>query len=230
MTSDSAIRKKGRSLVKEEILVLGLGRFGRALARTLLELGHEVMGLDSDAETVQAATRDLPHVVQVDATDVDAMRELGVSDFETAVVAIGTDVEASILATYILVDLRVPRIWAKAITAPHGAILERVGAHRVVFPERDMGIRVAHTLTGRTIDYLELDPHFALVETTVPREVAGKKLANAEIRKKYGLTVVCVKQDGGTFTYATPDTVLTEGDVLVVAGEPRKAEEFASLD
>lgn len=217
-------------MVKEEILVLGLGRFGRALARTLLELGHEVMGLDSDAETVQAATRDLPHVVQVDATDVDSMRELGVSDFETAVVAIGTDVEASILATYILVDLRVPRIWAKAITTPHGAILERVGAHRVVFPERDMGIRVAHTLTGRTIDYLELDPHFALVETTVPREVAGKTLANAEIRKKYGLTVVCVKQDGGTFTYATPDTVLTEGDVLVVAGEPRKAEEFASLD
>lgn len=217
-------------MVREEILVLGLGRFGRALARTLLELGHEVMGLDSDAETVQAATRDLPHVVQVDATDVDAMRELGVNDFETAVVAIGTDVEASILATYILVDLRVPRIWAKAITASHGAILERVGAHRVVFPERDMGIRVAHTLTGRTIDYLELDPHFALVETTVPREVAGKKLANAEIRKKYGLTVVCVKQDGGTFTYATPDTVLAEGDVLVVAGEPRKAEEFASLD
>jgi trk system potassium uptake protein TrkA len=230
MTSDSVIRRKGRSLDKEEILVLGLGRFGRALARTLLELGHEVMGLDSDAETVQAATRDLPHVVQVDATDVDAMRELGVNDFETAVVAIGTDVEASILATYILVDLRVPRIWAKAITAPHGAILERVGAHRVVFPERDMGIRVAHTLTGRTIDYLELDPHFALVETTVPREVAGKKLANAEIRKKYGLTVVCVKQDGGTFTYATPETVLAEGDVLVVAGEPRKAEEFASLD
>jgi trk system potassium uptake protein TrkA len=217
-------------LVKEEILVLGLGRFGRALARTLLELGHEVMGLDSDAETVQAATRDLPHVVQVDATDVDAMRELGVTDFETAVVAIGTDVEASILATYILVDLRVPRIWAKAITSSHGAILERVGAHRVVFPERDMGVRVAHTLTGRTIDYLELDPHFALVETTVPREVAGKKLANAEIRKKYGLTVVCVKQDGGTFTYATPDTVLSEGDILVVAGEPRKAEEFASLD
>ncbi len=217
-------------MVREEILVLGLGRFGRALARTLLELGHEVMALDSDAETVQAATRDLPHVVQVDATDVDAMRELGVNDFETAVVAIGTDVEASILATYILVDLRVPRIWAKAITASHGAILERVGAHRVVFPERDMGIRVAHTLTGRTIDYLELDPHFALVETTVPREVAGKKLANAEIRKKYGLTVVCVKQDGGTFTYATPDTVLSEGDVLVVAGEPRKAEEFASLD
>ena len=86
---------------REEILVLGLGRFGRALARTLLELGHEVMGLDSDAETVQAATRDLPHVVQVDATDIDAMRELGVNDFETAVVAIGTDVEASILATYI---------------------------------------------------------------------------------------------------------------------------------
>jgi len=230
MGSGSGTRRKGLSLVKQEILVIGLGRFGRALARTLLEQGHEVMGVDADAETVQAATRYLPHVVQVDATDVDAMRELGASDFETAVVAIGTDIEASILATYILVDLKIPRIWAKAITGSHGAILERVGAHRVVFPERDMGVRVAHTLTGRTIDYLELDPHFALVETTVPREVAGKTLADAEIRSKYGLTVVCVKQGNGPFTYTTPETMLREGDVLVVAGEPRKAEEFASLE
>lgn len=217
-------------MVKEEILVIGLGRFGRALARTLQELGHEVMGVDADAEKVQSATRDLPHVVQVDATDMEAMRELGANDFETAVVAIGTDTQASILATYVLVDMKIPRIWAKAITGSHGAILERVGAHRVVFPERDMGIRVAHTLTGRTIDYLELDPHFALVETTVPREVAGRTLAKAEIRSRYGLTVVCVKQGNGPFTYATPETMLREGDVLVVAGTPRQAEMFASLD
>ncbi len=215
---------------REEILVIGLGRFGRSLAKTLVELGHEVMGVDADADCVQAATRDLQHVVQVDATDIDAMRDLGAADFETAVVAIGSDTEASIIATYVLVDLRVPRIWAKAITSSHGAILERVGAHRVVFPERDMGVRVAHTLTGRTIDYLELDPHFALVETPAPQIVIGKPLRHAEIRSKWGLTVVCVKQGEGNFTYATPDTVLREGDLLVVAGEPRKAEEFASLD
>ncbi len=215
---------------KQEILLIGLGRFGRSLAKTLLELGHEVMGVDATPEVVQAATRELPHVVQVDATDVDAMRELGAADFETAVVAIGTDIEASVIATFNLVDLKIPRVWAKAITASHGAILERVGAHRVVFPERDMGIRVAHTLTGRTIDYLELDPHFALVETSVPREVSGKTLKEAEIRSRYGLTVVCVKQGNGPFTYATPETLLRDGDVLVVAGEPRRAEAFASLD
>ncbi len=215
---------------KQEILLIGLGRFGRSLAKTLLDLGHEVLGVDATPEVVQAATRELPHVIQVDATDVDAMREMGAADFETAVVAIGTDIEASVVATFNLVDLKIPRIWAKAITASHGAILERVGAHRVVFPERDMGIRVAHTLTGRTIDYLELDPHFALVETSVPREVSGKTLKEAEIRSRYGLTVVCVKQGNGPFTYATPETLLRDGDVLVVAGEPRRAEAFASLD
>lgn len=215
---------------RDEVLVIGLGRFGRSLAKTLVKLGHEVMGVDSDAETVQAATRDLQHVVQADATDFEAMRDLGASDFETAVVAIGSGIESSIIATYVLVDLRIPRIWAKAITASHGAILERVGAHRVVFPERDMGVRMAHTLTGRTIDYLELDENFALLETEAPREVHGKPLAKAEIRKRWGCTVVAVKQADGMFTYATPDTVLHHGDILVIAGEPRKAEEFASLD
>jgi trk system potassium uptake protein TrkA len=231
MVVSTVIPRKGRSLAKkQEILVIGLGRFGRALARELVDLGHDVMGADYDTATVQSVTRDLQHVVQVDATDMEAMREIGAQDFETAVVAIGTDTEASILATYLLVDMKVPHIWAKAITGSHGAILERVGAHRVVFPERDMGIRVAHTLTGRTIDYLELDPQFALVETTVPREVSGKMLKEAELRRRFGLTVVCIKPPGGQFTYATPETMLREGDILVVAGEPRKAEEFASLD
>ncbi len=214
----------------EEVLVIGLGRFGRALARELDKLGHQVLGVDFDAETVRAATRDLQHVVQIDATSVDAMRELGAGDFQTAVVAIGGDIEASIIATYVLVDLGVPRIWAKAITGSHGAILNRVGAHRVVFPERDMGIRVAHTLTGRTIDYLELDPNFALLETPTPQAFIGMKLRDTAIRANYGLTVVCVKRDGEEFTYATPDTVLREGDLLVVAGQPIRAEQFASLD
>ncbi len=197
---------------------------------TLVELGHDVLAVDADHEKVQAAARDLQHVVQVDATDIDAMRDIGASDFETGVVAIGSDTESSIIATYVLVDLRLPRIWAKAITSSHGAILERVGAHRVIFPERDMGVRMAHTLTGQTIDYLELDENFALVETTAPKEVVGKPLAKAEIRKRFDCTVVAVKQADGMFTYATPETVLQTGDILVVAGEPRKAEQFASLD
>lgn len=217
-------------MAKEEILIIGLGRFGRGLAETLLSLGHEVLGIDANADVVQAASRKMPHVVEADATDIEAMRQLSADEFRTAVVAIGSGVEASILATYVLVDLKIPRIWAKAITKSHGGILERVGAQKVVFPERDMGVRVAHILSGRSIDYLELDPHFALVETEAPKEVCGVPLKDAHIRQKYGLTVVCVKHGDGPFTYATSDTVLSEGDVLVVAGEPSKAEEFASLD
>jgi trk/ktr system potassium uptake protein len=212
-----------------EFLVVGLGRFGGALAQTLVDLGHDVLGVDSDPRTVQSYADALTHVVECDSTDSEAMAQIGAADFGTAVVAIGTDMEASILTTALLADIGVGRIIAKAITAPHGTILERVGAHRVIFPERDMGVRVGHTLTGRTMDYIQLDPGFALVEATAPTELVGKTLASAQVRRRYGITVVCVKPSGGTFTYATPDTVVEEGDVLVVAGETERAEAFSEL-
>jgi trk system potassium uptake protein TrkA len=209
-----------------EFLVIGLGRFGGGLAETLVELGHDVLGVDADPKLVQSFANRLTHVVEADSTDMDAMRQVGAGDFGTAVVAVGTDIEASILTTSVLVDLRVPKIVAKAVSEAHGKILERVGANRVVFPERDMGIRVGHSLAGALIDYFQLDPGFALVETTAPRELVGRTLAQAEVRKRYGITVVCVKPRGGSFTYATPDTVVEEGDILVVAGETRRAEAF----
>ena len=214
---------------RDAFLVIGLGRFGGALAETLIELGHEVLGVDADPRTVQDYAGLLTHVVEADSTDVDAMRQVGAAALQSAVVANGTNVEASILTTSVLADLGVPRILAKAITRAHGRILERVGAHRVIFPERDMGIRVGHTLTGRTLDYIQLDPGFALVETIAPREIVGKTLAEAEVRRRYGITVVCIKPAGGSFTYATPGTVVKEGDVLVVAGETPQAEGFGEL-
>lgn len=214
---------------EREFLVIGLGRFGGGLAETLGELGHDVLGVDSDPKLVQEYSPRLTHVVEADSTDIEAMRQLGAGEFETAVVAIGTDLEASILTTAVLVDLGVDRIVAKAISMPHGKILERVGAHRVVFPERDMGVRVGHSLAGAMIDYFELDPGFALVETTAPREIVGKTLAAAEVRRRYGITVVCIKPEGGHFTYATPETVVNDGDILVVAGETKRAEAFGEL-
>jgi trk/ktr system potassium uptake protein len=213
----------------DQTLVIGLGRFGRALADTLTRLGNEVLGVDASPRVVQACAADLTHVVQADATDVEALRQIGAADFGRAAVTIGTDIQASILATYALVDLGVPRIWAKAVTAEHGAILERVGAHRVVFPELEMGERVAHTMVGRTIDYVELDEDFVLIETTAPRELAGQTLKDAGLRKRYEVTVVAVKPPGGPFTYATPETVVRAGDVLVVAGRRDKAEAFAAV-
>jgi trk system potassium uptake protein TrkA len=209
--------------------VIGLGRFGGGLAETLLDMGHDVLGVDADSKLVQSFAGRLTHVVEADSTSLEAMRQLEVGNFGTAVVAIGTDIEASILTTAVLVDLGVRKIVAKAVSEAHGKILERVGAHRVVFPERDMGIRVGHSLAGSILDYFQLDPGFALVETIAPKEIVGKTLAQAEVRKRYGITVVCIKPGDGSFTYATPETVVNEGDVLVVAGETRRAESFGEL-
>ncbi|MGD9695118.1 MAG: TrkA family potassium uptake protein [Thermoleophilia bacterium] len=215
---------------EDQTLVIGLGRFGRTLAATLGELGHQVLGVDASAKVVQACAPGMTHVVQADATDVEALRQVGAEDFANAVVAIGSDIQASILATYALVDLKIPRIWAKAITVEHGAILERVGADRVVFPERDMGVRVAHTMVGHIIDYIELDEDFVLIEGRVPRSLVGKTLEQAGIRRHYGVSIVCIKRPGDRFTYTTPDTVLNEDDLVVVAGDIRKAEAFSVLD
>jgi trk system potassium uptake protein TrkA len=213
-----------------QFLVLGLGRFGGALARDLIEHGFEVLGVDLDPKLVQAHAPLLTHVVEADTTDADTLRQLGAEDFETAVVAIGTDIEASILTTSVLSELEVPLIVAKAISNAHGRILSRVGAHRVVFPERDMGIRVARRLAGRdVIDYMEIDPGFVLIETTAPPDLVGRSLAEAEVRRRYGLTVVSIKTPGEPATYATPETVPKQGDILVVAGDTAKVEKFVQL-
>ena len=213
----------------EQVAVLGLGRFGGAVAAELARLGFEVLGIDNDSGTVQHYVDLVTHVVEGDATNTEVLRQLGVSDFRYAVVAMGTDIEASVLTTAALVDLEIPNIWAKAVTRSHGRILERVGAHHVVFPEHDMGHRVAHLVGARIIDWFPLDEEFAMVETTVPSELAGRTLGEEHIRERYGVTVVCIKPEGENFTYATPETVLEKGAVVVVAGPSAKAEAFAHL-
>ena len=218
-----------RDIASDGVLVVGLGRFGTALAQTLVDLGHQVLGVDSDPGNVQQNADVLTHVVEADATDEEVMRQLGAGEFGRAVVGIGTDLEASILTTSVLVDLEVPDIWAKAVTVPHGRILERVGAHHVVFPEHDMGRRVAHLVTGRMIEFVQLDEGFALVELKPPKEIVGRSLADSQVRSRYGITVVCIKPRGGSFTYATPETVPGADDILVVAGETDRAQGFAEL-
>jgi trk system potassium uptake protein len=218
-----------KSVPEDGVLVVGLGRFGSSLAETLMELGHDVLGVDADPRIVQDLADDLTHVLEADSTDVEVLRQLGAGEFGRAVVAIGTDLEASILTTSVLVDLGVPDIWAKAITVAHGRILERVGAHHVVYPEHDMGRRVAHLLSGRMTEFVQLDQGFALVELRPPRQVVGRSLADSQVRSRYGITVVCIKPEGGAFTYATPDTVPGPNDIIVVAGETPRVEGFANL-
>jgi trk system potassium uptake protein TrkA len=211
------------------VLVVGLGRFGSALANTLLRLDREVMAIDFDARRVQEHAQQLDHVVQADSTNVHALRQIGAQDVETAVVCIGTDIEASVLTAAALVDLEVPNIWAKAITEAHGRILERVGCHHVVFPEADMGGRVAHLLSGSMLEYIALDDDFAIVETAVPAAVAGRPLSEIGLRARYAVTVVCIKKPGHPFTYATADTVLEADDLIVVAGHMKDVHRFATF-
>lgn len=215
--------------VSDQVLVIGLGRFGSAIAEELEHIGFEVLGVDGDARRVQQYADRLTHVLQADTTDIETLRQIGASEFSRAVVAIGSDIEASILTCAALADLGVDDIWAKAVTASHGKILERVGAHHVVFPEGEMGRRVAHVVGGRMLDWFQLDSEFALVETVAPVEILGRTLADVGVRARYGVTVVCVKPVDCPFTYATAETVLEEGDVLVVAGPTERAERFARL-
>ncbi|MGC1164668.1 MAG: TrkA family potassium uptake protein [Solirubrobacterales bacterium] len=211
------------------ILVLGLGRFGGAIAETLTDLGHEVLAVDQNHDTVQRFAGSLTHVVEADTTSEAALRQVGADQFDCAVVAIGSHIEASILTTSVLADLGLSTIWAKAVTRAHSRILSRVGATRVVLPEHDMGARVAHLVAGRALNYIEFEDGFALVETTTPAEYVGKTLAEAGIRAEHGVTVVSIKRRGEDFSYATPETTIGAGDLLIVAGKTKLAERFAAL-
>jgi len=215
---------------RSEIMIVGLGRFGSAAATSLMDLGQDVIGVDSDEKLVQRHAPLLTEAVQVDATDIDAMRLIGAEEVQTAVVAIGNDIEASILAASVLLELEVPRVWAKAVSDRHGRILGRLGVHRVVFPERDMGDRVAHGLVGLAIDFVLIGADFAMAETTAPKEALGRTLAEVGLRRKYDVTVVCTKPPGGTFSLTGPDTILQPDDTLLVIGEKENVERFSRLD
>lgn len=218
----------------ESVTVIGLGRFGSALALELTKLGTDVLGIDTDAKRVQNLAGQLPNVVVADSTDIEALRQLGVGEFRRAVVAIGSDIEASILTTSLLAELEVPDIWGKALSRQHGKILSRVGAHHVVLPEHEMGERVAHLLTGRMLDYVEVDDDFAMVKTKPPRDIVSLPLRDTRLRARYGVTVVAVKSQAkgsaASFTYATPDTILMYGDVILVVGRIKDVEKFAETD
>jgi trk system potassium uptake protein len=212
------------------VVVLGLGRFGKSLALELEGDGVEVLGIERDGKRVQDLAGRLTHVVQADSTDVEAMRQLSVGEFGRAVIGIGSDLEASVLTAFVLRSLDVPNIWAKAVTESQGKILEQVGVHHVIRPEHDMGRRVAHLVRGKMIDYIEFDDGYAIVKTTPPRSILGKTLAESGIRSQYGVTVVGIKARGKDFTYAVPESVAREGDLIIVSGDRSQVERFSNLD
>lgn len=213
----------------EPVVVIGLGRFGSAVALELTRRGTEVLAIDQSTKLVQNLSGRLTQVVAADCTDIDALRELGVDEFYRAVVAIGSDIEASILATSLLVELEVEDIWAKAITAQHGRILERVGATHVVFPEREAGERVAHLVSGQMLDYMQVDEDFAIAKIRPPLQMVGVPLSQSNARAKHGITVVAVKNPDGEFTYAAGDTELVHDDVILITGRVKDVDRVVTL-
>ena len=217
-----------KTLHDDAVMVLGLGRFGSSIADSLSRLGHSVLAVEKESRLVQEWSGRLTHVVEADATNVDALTQLGCEDFPIAVVGIGTSIEASVLVVANLVDLKTRQIWAKAITPAHGKILERIGAHHVVYPEAEAGYKVAHLVSGKLLDYIEFDDDFAIVKMRPPKETQGFTLGESQVRKKYGVTVVGVKSPGEDFTYAQPDTVVSRHDTLIVSGHTELIERFAA--
>lgn len=211
------------------VLVIGLGRFGAAVAGQLQRLDREVLAIDPDAGLVQKWSERVTHAVQADGRSIDALRQIGAQDFAIAVVAVGSYIEASVLITANLTDLKIPQIWAKANSQSHGKILARIGANHVIYPEAEAGERVAHLVSGRMLDFIEFDDDFAIVKMYPPKAIRGISLAESQVRVKFGITVVGVKSPGRDFTYATPDTMISNHDLIIVSGNSADIERFATL-
>ena len=203
---------------KKQYVVWGLGRFGISVARTLTELGHEVLGIDNDEEVVQSLSNELTHVVIAENIDEATVKALDLHSFDVAIVAIG-DLEANLLCTMLLKEAGIHTIVAKASNALHGKMLEKIGADMVIYPERDMGKRVAHNLASSNImDYIELADDVSLMEIGLPKELEGKNLIEADLRRKYNVNVVAVKAKGKTEINMDPNAPLEQGSGLIVIG------------
>jgi trk system potassium uptake protein TrkA len=221
--SDDAGTSRGK-----RVAVIGLGRFGTAVAESLMSLGHEVLAIDSNPVLVQKWAERLSHVVEADSADPVALKALGIDEMRYVVVAIGSDIEASVLTVLALSEMNVPDIWAKAVNANHGRILQRTGAHHVVFPEAAMGERVAHLVVGKMVDFIEFDDDFAIAKVRAPWSLVGRKLGSADTAAKFGVTIMGVKRAHADFMPSAPETVIDKDDLLVVSGKTRLVEKFAS--
>lgn len=221
-------------MVRQSFAVIGLGRFGSAVARTFAEMGQDVIGIDAHEGHVQEMAEVLQSVAQLDATDERALRAAGIQDVDCAVISIGENIEASLLVVMLVKEMGIKRIVAKAVTPLHGRILERIGVQRVVFPEREMGQRLAHSLVvPNVIDYIELSRDFSIIDLPAPAAFVGHSLKDLQLRNRYGLMLIAIKRktatgDGEVTNIAPPaDEVIEAGTVLSMLGSN---ERLAQLD
>jgi len=212
-------------------VVIGLGRFGAAIAQDLYEMGYEVLALDKNKELVDEISDCVTNAIAVDVTDEAALKSLGVRNFSVAIIAIGGDMETSILTTVILRDLGVPYIIAKAQSDIHAKVLKKIGADKVIFPEKDMAIRVAHNIVaGNVLDYIALSPNYSIVGINVPERWIGSSLVQLNLRAKHGINVIAVNHGEDDIT-VSPDAsyVFKEGDVAVILGKDVNVDELNKI-
>ncbi|HDP36486.1 MAG TPA: TrkA family potassium uptake protein [Candidatus Atribacteria bacterium] len=212
----------------KQFIVLGLGRFGSSVATTLVELGHEVLGVDNDEERVNELKDKITQAVQADITDERVLKELGVKNFDTAIVGIGSDLETSILVTMMLKEMGVKYIIAKAQNNLHAKVLEKIGVDKIVFPERDMGRRIASNLITPNIkDYIELEPDYSIIEIEPLPEFVDKTLSELDLQNKYGISILAIKRGNSFNISPRAKDVIKKGDFLIVIGETKKITELA---
>lgn len=204
----------------KQFVVIGIGRFGRSVATTLYQLGYEVLAIDNSEKEIQDIANEVTHAVQIDAKDEEALKRLGIRNFDVGIVAIGDDIQSNILVSVMLKEIGVKTVIAKAKDALHGRVLEKIGVDRVIYPERDMGVRVAHNLTSSKdlLDFIELSPQYSIVETFAPQEFFDKTIGKLNLRAKYGVGVIAIKSDEEIIAAPGAEALIKKGDILIMIG------------
>ncbi|SFE71745.1 potassium channel family protein [Alteribacillus iranensis] len=213
--------------MKKQFAVIGLGRFGISVSRELYKLGHDVLAIDINPSKVNEMVNDSTHSAVADGTDEKALRELGITNFDHVIVAIGDNLQASILCTLLLKEMGIESVWSKAQNAHHHKVLDKIGADKIIHPEHDMGNRVAqHLMSDKVIDHIELSRDFSIVEISVPKSMNKKTLAELDIRAKYGVTILGIKRGKNINISPAADDILQQRDVLFVIGHNNDLKRF----
>lgn len=205
--------------MKKQFAVIGLGRFGGSVCRELYTMGHEVLAIDVNEDRVNDFSKYSTHAVVANATDENALKSLGIRNFEHVIVAIGDNIQASILCTLLLKEMQITNVWVKAQNQYHHKVVEKIGADRIIHPEQDMGIRIAHYLVSeKIIDYIELSPEYSIMEFIATDNVADYSIEALDIRARYGCTILGIKRGEEVIISPPPDQFINMDDILIVVG------------
>jgi trk system potassium uptake protein len=217
-------------MTKQSYAVIGLGRFGTSIISKLYEAGEEVMGIDINNELVDDVKSSVTHAVALDSTDEESLKSVGIRNFDYVIVAIGNDMQASILTVMLLKEIGVKKVIAKALNKRHGQLLDKVGADWVIHPERDMGERVAHQLLSpNVLNYIELSNEYSIEEIMIPSSMKKKSLRELDLRAKYNVNAIAILSNENLIISPSPDQIIQNGDKLVVIGPRDDLNDFANI-